>query len=102
MEQNSHLQYNTEAKLCLCPDSTSTDANFFKSTQIQALNMFKVKNGYPLPHIDYLNDEITGTTKFYSLDLAQGSHQIRMSLEDPPKLHFTTPFGHCQLRVLCF
>jgi hypothetical protein len=40
------------------------------------LNKITIKNGYPLPRIDDLFDQLAGSRVFSSLDLAQGYHQI--------------------------
>ena len=67
-----------------------------------ALNKQTIKNKYPLPRIDDLFDQLQGAKVFSSLDLAQGYHQIIITLEDVPKTAFRTPFGHYQFWVLSF
>ena len=57
------------------------------------LNKLKIKNRYPLPHIDELLDHIGGRKIFSSLDLLDGYYQIAITPEHQHKTAFTTPFG---------
>jgi hypothetical protein len=58
------------------------------------LNAITVKNRYPLPVIDELLDELSGSIWFTSLDLRASYHQIRMRPEDEHKTAFKTHQGH--------
>lgn len=62
----------------------------------RALNRVTVKERYPLPliddHIDRLGDK--NITRYSSLDMASGFHQIRISDESIHRTAFVTPEGH--------
>jgi hypothetical protein len=53
------------------------------------LNTVTVKNKYPLPRIDILFEQIAGANVFSKVDLHSGYHQIKIHLEDIPKIAFT-------------
>ena len=55
-----------------------------------------------MTRIDDLIDRMSGAKCFSSIDLASGYHQILIAPEDVPKTAFSTPFGHCQFKVLAF
>lgn len=42
------------------------------------LNDMTVKNRFPMPLVDEILDELSGTKNFTSLDMTAGYHQIRM------------------------
>jgi hypothetical protein len=46
------------------------------------LNDITIKNKFPMPLVDEILDELSGTQYFTSLDMTAGYHQIRMSVED--------------------
>jgi hypothetical protein len=53
------------------------------------LNAVTIKNKYPLPRIDILFEQIAGANVFSKVDLHSGYHQIKIHLEDAPKIAFT-------------
>jgi hypothetical protein len=57
------------------------------------LNFITIKNKFPLPIIDEVLDEISGTQYFKTIDLASGFHQIQMMPEDEVKTAFKTHHG---------
>ena len=57
------------------------------------LNEVTIKNKYPLPRIDLLFDQLAGAKVFSKIDLSSGYHQIKIKLEDIPKMAFTTRYG---------
>ncbi|GJS91742.1 putative reverse transcriptase domain-containing protein [Tanacetum coccineum] len=54
------------------------------------LNKLTVKNRYPLPRIDYLFDQLQGSSMYSKIDLRSGYHQLRIREE---VLSIITAFG---------
>jgi len=52
------------------------------------LNKMTVKNGYPLPRIDDLFDQLKGARVFSKIDLRSGYHQLRIKEQDIQKTAF--------------
>ncbi|GBG72312.1 hypothetical protein CBR_g11241 [Chara braunii] len=60
----------------------------------RGLNVVKVKNAEPLPHIDDLLDQVQGCKYFSKIDLKSGYHQIEVHPDDQYKTTFRTRYGH--------
>ena len=52
------------------------------------LNKVNIKNKYPLPRIDDLFYQLQGASYFSKIELRSGYHQLRVRLEDLPKMAF--------------
>ena len=68
----------------------------------RALNKVTVRNGYPLPRIDDIFDQLRNAKWFSKIDLRTGYHQIRLSEESIELTAFRTRYGHFEFLVLPF
>jgi hypothetical protein len=66
------------------------------------LNAVTIKNKYPLPRIDILFDQLSKSNIFYKIDLRSGYHQIKIHLEDIPKMVFSTRYSLFEYLVMSF
>ncbi|GJR60881.1 reverse transcriptase domain-containing protein [Tanacetum coccineum] len=66
------------------------------------LNKLTIKNRYPLPMIDYLFDQLQGSSVYSKINLRSGYHQLRVRDEDIPKTAFKTRYGHYEFQVMPF
>ncbi|GJS91743.1 putative reverse transcriptase domain-containing protein [Tanacetum coccineum] len=66
------------------------------------LNKLTVKNRYPLPRIDYLFDQLQGSSMYSKIDLRSGYHQLRIREEAIPITAFRTRYDHYEFQVMPF
>jgi hypothetical protein len=66
------------------------------------LNSITEKNKFPMPLIDDILDELSGSKFYTKLDFKSGFHQVRMSPADEFKTAFKTYHGHYQFKVMPF
>nr|GEY93842.1 putative reverse transcriptase domain-containing protein [Tanacetum cinerariifolium] len=78
------------------------DGSFCMCIDYRELNKLTVKNRYPLPRIDYLFNQLQGSSVYSKIDLRSGYHQLRVREEDIPKTAFRTRYGHYEFQVMPF
>ena len=71
-------------------------------TDFRALNEITVKNRYPLPRIEDLQDCLQRAKVFSKIDLTSGYWQIPIRREDQRKTAFRTRYGHYEWKVMPF
>nr|GEW87006.1 putative reverse transcriptase domain-containing protein [Tanacetum cinerariifolium] len=78
------------------------DGSFRMCIDYRKFNKLTVKNGYPLPRIDDLFDQLQGLSVYSKIDLRSGYHQLRVREEDIPKNTFRMRYGHYEFQVMPF
>lgn len=68
----------------------------------RATNSKTIRNQFPLPRIDDLLDQLSGSTVWSALDMTSAYHQCRLLESDIPRTAFKVPDGLWEFRVLCF
>jgi hypothetical protein len=72
------------------------------SINFRYLNKVNVKNGYPLPQINDLFDQLKGSKMFSKIDSRSCYHQVIIREEDTNKTTFRTRYGHYEFMVVPF
>jgi len=78
------------------------DSSWRPCVDYRHLNALTVRGKFPIPIFDELVDELAGASRFSTLDLNSGFHQIRMKAGEEYKTAFQTHFGHFEFKVMSF
>ena len=79
-----------------------SDGSLRMCIDYRGLNKYTKRVEFPLPNVDTLLDQLSGSYVYTALDLAQGYHQIRIKDEDIYKTAFKTQYGLFEFLVMPF
>jgi hypothetical protein len=87
---------------CLALFMKKKDETLHLCVDYRPLNVITIKSKYPLPCIDLLFDQLVGDQVFSKIDLHFGYHQIKICVNDIPKMAFSMRHGLYEYLMMSF